>query len=57
LPTGVAVFPNDVAIHRFRRTRPHHRPLVEFARGGHFAALEAPDLFVQDVRASFGDLH
>ena len=25
----------------------------EFDRGGHFAALEAPDLFVQDVRAFF----
>jgi pimeloyl-ACP methyl ester carboxylesterase len=25
----------------------------EFGRGGHFAAMEAPDLLVQDVRAFF----
>jgi hypothetical protein len=28
----------------------------EFDRGGHFAALEAPDLFVADVRAFFRPL-
>jgi hypothetical protein len=28
----------------------------EFERGGHVAA-EAPDLFGEDVRAFFGDLH
>ena len=25
----------------------------EFERGGHFAAMEAPDLLVEDVRAYF----
>jgi hypothetical protein len=28
----------------------------EFDRGGHFAALEAPDLLGADVRDSFGSL-
>jgi hypothetical protein len=28
----------------------------EFDRGGHFAALEAPDLFVEDVRKFFEDI-
>jgi hypothetical protein len=28
----------------------------EFDRGGHFAALEAPDLLVGDVRRFFGAL-
>ena len=28
----------------------------EFGRGGHFAAMEAPDLLVQDVRAFFRTL-
>jgi pimeloyl-ACP methyl ester carboxylesterase len=28
----------------------------ELDRGGHFAALEVPDLFVQDVRAFFQPL-
>ena len=27
-----------------------------FERGGHFAALEAPDRFVEDVRQTFGQL-
>jgi pimeloyl-ACP methyl ester carboxylesterase len=30
---------------------------IEFERGGHFAELETPDLFVEDVRAFFGNLH
>ena len=29
---------------------------TEFERGGHFAALEVPDLFVSDVRAFFRKL-
>jgi pimeloyl-ACP methyl ester carboxylesterase len=28
----------------------------EFDRGGHFAALEAPDLLTADVRGFFGTL-
>jgi len=28
----------------------------EFDRGGHFAALEAPDLFTEDVRTFFRKL-
>ena len=28
-------------------------PWSEFDRGGHFAAMEAPDLLVDDVRAFF----
>ena len=29
------------------------RHWTEFPRGGHFAALEVPDLYVADVRAFF----
>ena len=29
---------------------------TEFERGGHFAALEVPDLFVSDVRAFFNQV-
>ena len=42
MPTGVAVFPMDVSI---RRTVELEHTVVhwsEFARGGHFAAMEAP---------------
>jgi len=54
-PTGVAVFAADTTI----------RPLLdpadtmhwsEFDRGGHFPAMETPDLLIGDVRAFFGRL-
>ncbi|GAA2431871.1 epoxide hydrolase family protein [Streptomyces macrosporus] len=56
VPTGVAVFPGDPAIRRV--VEREHRVVrwSEFGRGGHFAALEAPDLLVADVRAFFRPL-
>ncbi|ATO15564.1 epoxide hydrolase [Micromonospora sp. WMMA2032] len=57
-PVGVAVLPHDIT----RSVRPlaeltyQIRHWSEFDRGGHFAALEVPDLFVADVRAFFDDL-
>ncbi|MGH6691693.1 MAG: epoxide hydrolase, partial [Gammaproteobacteria bacterium] len=56
VPTGVAVFPMDVSI---RRTVELEHTVVrwsEFDRGGHFAAMEAPDLLVGDVREFFSKL-
>lgn len=53
MPTGVVVFPNDITL-RPLAERDHnlvHR--TEFSRGGHFAALEAPDLLAGDVRTFF----
>jgi pimeloyl-ACP methyl ester carboxylesterase len=53
-PIGVAAFAEDIAIRRFGEQGGHN--IVhwsDFERGGHFAALEAPDLFVADVRAFF----
>ncbi|HEY3010160.1 MAG TPA: epoxide hydrolase, partial [Micromonosporaceae bacterium] len=50
---GVAVFAQDMAIRRYAE---HGHNIVhwsEFDRGGHFAALEAPDLYVGDVRTFF----
>jgi pimeloyl-ACP methyl ester carboxylesterase len=54
MPTGVAVFPHDLApaIRRFA-TNDNIVQWSEFDRGGHFAALEAPDLLIGDVRAFF----
>jgi epoxide hydrolase len=52
-PTGVAVFAEDIAI---RRHAEYGNTIVhwsEFDRGGHFAAMEVPDLFVGDVRLFF----
>ncbi|WP_437331504.1 epoxide hydrolase family protein [Sorangium sp. So ce394] len=56
LPTGVAVFPRDIIapIRRFAaRDNTNIVHWSEFDRGGTFAALEEPDLFIGDVRAFF----
>lgn len=56
VPTAVANFTTDIAIRRF--ADPAHTIVrwTEFDRGGHFAALEAPDLLAADVRTFFADL-
>ncbi|GAA0845435.1 MULTISPECIES: epoxide hydrolase family protein [Streptosporangium] len=54
-PTAVAVFAADVA-RPVRRLAERDNNIVhwsEFDRGGHFAAMEEPDLFTDDVRAFF----
>ncbi|MEV4217480.1 epoxide hydrolase family protein [Nonomuraea sp. NPDC049725] len=53
IPHGVAVFPGDPGIRRFAEREHHVVHWSEFGRGGHFAAMEAPDLLVDDVRAFF----
>ena len=55
-PTGVAVFAEDVAIRRYAERGNNIAHWTEFDRGGHFAALEAPDLLVGDVRTFFRGL-
>ncbi|KAA8889650.1 epoxide hydrolase [Nocardia colli] len=56
VPTGCSVFPKELqrpsrrwAARRFSDIRYWSEP----ARGGHFAAFEQPELFVEDVRAFF----
>ncbi len=55
IPTGIAAFPKEV----LRVTRSWCEPSYNIThwttmpRGGHFAAFEQPDLFVEDVRAFF----
>ncbi len=53
VPTGVAVFPGDTPIRRFAERAHTIVHWSEFDRGGHFAAMEAPDLLIGDVRAFF----
>lgn len=55
-PTGVAVFPEDIAIRRYAERGNNIVHWSDFERGGHFAALEAPDLLVGDIRAFFRSL-
>jgi epoxide hydrolase len=52
-PVGVAVFVEDVAIRRYAEQGNNIVHWSEFDRGGHFAAMEAPDLLVGDVREFF----
>ncbi|MDO9381080.1 MAG: epoxide hydrolase [Nocardioidaceae bacterium] len=57
-PTAMAVFPHDIAL-PVRRVAEQHNRIVrwtELDRGGHFAAMEEPDLLVGDVRAAFREL-
>jgi epoxide hydrolase len=53
VPTGVAVFPGDSAIRRIAERANTIVHWSEFDRGGHYPALQAPDLFVQDIREFF----
>jgi epoxide hydrolase len=55
-PTGVAVFAEDYAIRRYGERGNNIVHWSEFDRGGHFAAMEAPDLLVSDVRTFFHGL-
>jgi pimeloyl-ACP methyl ester carboxylesterase len=58
VPTGIALYPGEVTRpprawveRRYRVTR-----WAELPRGGHFAAMEVPDLFVDDLRAFFASV-
>jgi epoxide hydrolase len=56
VPTGVAAFAEDIAIRRYAEKGHNVVHWSDFHEGGHFAALEVPDLLVADVRAFFGSL-
>src|SRR5580658_3186905 len=54
IPAGVAVFPADIFLPLRRLAERDLANIVhwsEFDRGGHFAAMEEPDLLVADLRA------
>jgi pimeloyl-ACP methyl ester carboxylesterase len=56
VPTGCSIFPKEIARTSRRwaeRTYTDIRYWNELDRGGHFAALEQPDLFVQELRSFF----
>jgi microsomal epoxide hydrolase len=58
VPTAVAVMPHDIGspIRRMAERTNNIVRWTEFDRGGHFAAMEEPDLVVVDLRASFRGL-
>jgi len=56
VPTAAAIFPGDLSIRAIAERQHTIVRWTEFDRGGHFAALEAPDLLVDDVREFFRTL-
>ena len=58
VPTGCAVFPKEISIAPRRWVEGQYNVTrwTEMPRGGHFAAMEEPDLLVDDVRAFFRTL-
>ena len=56
VPTGVSVYPKEIFRPSRRWLEPRFTDLRHYgepARGGHFAALEQPGSFVDEVRATF----
>jgi epoxide hydrolase len=53
VPVGIAVFAGDNTIRAMVQKDGNKGHFSEFDRGGHFAAMEAPDLLVGDVREFF----
>ncbi len=58
VPTAIAAFPGEINLVSRRWVEPHYRVAryTEFARGGHFAALEQPELYADDVSGFFEGL-
>ena len=56
VPTGVAVFAADLSIRSVVDPSGTIAHWSEFDRGGHFPAMEAPDLLVEDIRRFFAEL-
>ena len=58
VPLGVSVFPKELFAARRRWVEKSHNLVfwAEHDRGGHFAALETPDVLVTDIRDCFRDL-
>jgi pimeloyl-ACP methyl ester carboxylesterase len=59
VPTGCAAFPGDIVTPSRRwaeRTYPNIVHWTDMPRGGHFSALEVPQLLVEDLRAFFRPL-
>ena len=55
VPTGIAMFPKEVMrVPRRAAERKYDlRRWTELPRGGHFAAMEQPDVLVEEIRSFF----
>lgn len=59
VPTGVAAFPKEIirAPRSWCESAYHLTHWTDMDRGGHFAAYEQPERFVDDIRAFFATIH
>jgi len=55
-PTGVAAFAEDIAIRRYGEQANNIVHWTDIDQGGHFAAMETPELLVTDIRTFFRGL-
>ncbi len=58
-PTGCSIFPKEIIRCSRRWVEQRYRNIVywnELSRGGHFAAFEQPETFVEEIRNSFRSL-
>ncbi|MDO9407447.1 MAG: epoxide hydrolase [Patulibacter sp.] len=59
IPVGYTLFPEDIFAVSERWARTRYRDLRHYSRverGGHFAAMEQPAVFVDEVRAAFATM-
>ncbi|WP_028778810.1 epoxide hydrolase family protein [Shimazuella kribbensis] len=56
VPTGVAVFSEDVAIRRYAEQTNTIVRWTDYDMGGHYAVLEIPDVWINDVVSFFQEL-
>ncbi|HEX6481317.1 MAG TPA: hypothetical protein VF043_20960 [Ktedonobacteraceae bacterium] len=56
-PTGVAVFAADTTIRSVFDPGNRIKHWSEYDRGGHFPAMEVPELLIGDIREFFRTLH
>ncbi len=59
LPTGISVFPHEIVRPSRRWAETRYKQIVYWnrpERGGHFAAMERPVLFVEELRAAFAEM-
>jgi pimeloyl-ACP methyl ester carboxylesterase len=56
VPTGVAAFAEDIAIRRYAEQTYNIVHWSDIDAGGHFAALETPELLAADIRTFFASL-
>ncbi|MEW4466350.1 epoxide hydrolase family protein [Parasphingorhabdus sp. JC815] len=60
LPTGCSIFPDEIMTPSRRWAEQRFKNLQYWSepeQGGHFAAMEVPDIFVEEVRSCFGSMN